>query len=152
MKQANNKRPNLRELPAYSVAEVAHYLNIPKSTVRYWAMGKDFPALIEVADTILWRFRFSISSNSMCSRPYVVNTQYRCPKFGVPLTISEKTHRTNRINGIHLLVNSFKQMDLTYSLNNTEGWLISAARDNWQCESLSRLLYVVSNEIDAGFL
>ena len=52
VKQANNKRSNLRELPAYSVAEVAHYLNLPRSTVRYWATGKDSsPALIEVADT-----------------------------------------------------------------------------------------------------
>ena len=45
-KQANYRRSNLRELPAYSVAEVAHYLNIPRSTVRYWATGKDSsPAL-----------------------------------------------------------------------------------------------------------
>ena len=52
VRQANNKRSNLRELPAYSVAEVAHYLNLPRSTVRYWATGKDSsPALIEVADT-----------------------------------------------------------------------------------------------------
>ena len=52
VKQTNNKRSNLRELPAYSVAEVAHYLNLPRSTVRYWATGKDScPALIEVADT-----------------------------------------------------------------------------------------------------
>ena len=52
VKQANNKRSNLRELPAYTVAEVAHYLNLPRSTVRYWATGKDSsPALIEVADT-----------------------------------------------------------------------------------------------------
>ncbi len=50
VKQADNNRFNLRELPAYSVAEVAHYLNLPKSTVRYWAMGRDSsPALIEAA-------------------------------------------------------------------------------------------------------
>ncbi len=59
VKQANNKRPNLRELPAYSVAEVAHYLNIPRSTVRYWATGKDSsPALIEVVDTNPVAFSF----------------------------------------------------------------------------------------------
>ena len=52
VKQAINKRSHLRELPAYSVAEVAHYLNLPRSTVRYWATGKDlFPALINVAGT-----------------------------------------------------------------------------------------------------
>ena len=59
VKQANNERPNLRELPAYSVAEVAHYLNIPRSTIRYWAAGKDSsPALIEVADTSPVAFSF----------------------------------------------------------------------------------------------
>ena len=52
VKQANNQRATLRELPAYSAGEVAHYLNLPRSTVRYWATGKDSsPALIEVADT-----------------------------------------------------------------------------------------------------
>ena len=52
VKQANNRRSNLRELPAYSVAEVAHYLNIPETTARYWATGHgSYPALIETADT-----------------------------------------------------------------------------------------------------
>ena len=52
VKQANNRRSNLRDLPAYSAVEVAHYLNLPRSTVRYWATSKDSsPALIEVADT-----------------------------------------------------------------------------------------------------
>ena len=52
VKQANNRRSNLRDLPAYSAVEVAHYLNLPRSTVRYWATGKvSSPALIEVADT-----------------------------------------------------------------------------------------------------
>ena len=52
VKQANNQRSSLRELPAYSAGEVSHYLNLPRSTVRYWATGKDSSsALIEVADT-----------------------------------------------------------------------------------------------------
>ena len=51
MAKAISKRRNLYELPAYSVAEVAHCLNIPKSTVRYWASGKgSSAALIEAAD------------------------------------------------------------------------------------------------------
>ena len=38
-----------RELPAYSIAEAAHYLNVPAATVRYWATGqKDYLPLIEV--------------------------------------------------------------------------------------------------------
>ena len=52
VKQANNQRSSRHELPAYSAGEVAHYLNLPRSTVRYWATGKaSSPALIEVADT-----------------------------------------------------------------------------------------------------
>jgi uncharacterized protein (DUF433 family) len=33
-----------REIPAYSVAEAAHYLSIPENTVRSWVSGRSFPA------------------------------------------------------------------------------------------------------------
>ena len=33
-------KPDRRELPAYSPAEAAHYLNIPLSPIRYWAAGR----------------------------------------------------------------------------------------------------------------
>lgn len=40
-----------RELPAYSIAEAAHYLNVPAATVRYWATGqKDYLPLIQVPE------------------------------------------------------------------------------------------------------
>ena len=43
------KRPNIRELPAYSIAEAAHYLSVPPATVRYWATGQGpYSALIEI--------------------------------------------------------------------------------------------------------
>ena len=43
------KRPDLRELPAYSIAEAAHYLCVPPATTRYWATGQgSYPALIYV--------------------------------------------------------------------------------------------------------
>lgn len=43
------KQPDLRELPAYSIAEAAHYLGMPAATTRYWAAGQGiYPALIEV--------------------------------------------------------------------------------------------------------
>jgi uncharacterized protein (DUF433 family) len=32
-----------REIPAYSVAEAAHYLSIPENTVRSWVSGRSFP-------------------------------------------------------------------------------------------------------------
>jgi uncharacterized protein (DUF433 family) len=31
-----------RELPAYSIAEVAHYLGVPSSTLRSWFVGQDY--------------------------------------------------------------------------------------------------------------
>lgn len=48
------RKPRLdpRSLPAYAPAEVAHYLDIPVSTVRYWSSGRGrIPALIEPAES-----------------------------------------------------------------------------------------------------
>ena len=40
-----------REIPAYSVAEAAHYLGVPKSTLRAWFAGqRKFRAVIRPAD------------------------------------------------------------------------------------------------------
>ena len=37
------------DLPAYTISEVAHYLSIPVSTVRYWSVGRDdYEPLIRV--------------------------------------------------------------------------------------------------------
>jgi uncharacterized protein (DUF433 family) len=33
-----------REIPAYGIAEAAHYLSIPENTVRSWVSGRSFPA------------------------------------------------------------------------------------------------------------
>lgn len=33
-----------REIPAYSVAEAAHYLSIPENTVRSWIFGRSYPS------------------------------------------------------------------------------------------------------------
>ena len=42
---------DLREVPAYSIAETAGYLRVPKSTLRAWLLGqKSFRSVIEIAD------------------------------------------------------------------------------------------------------
>ncbi len=50
---------DIRELPAYSIAEAAHYLAMPKSTLRSWLLGQKyktttgerfFKPVIEIAD------------------------------------------------------------------------------------------------------
>ena len=43
------KKLDRRELPAYSISEVAHYLTVPDATIRYWATGQDnYEPLIEI--------------------------------------------------------------------------------------------------------
>ena len=42
---------DLRDIPAYSIAEAAGYLRIPKSTLRAWLLGQGtFKSVIEIAD------------------------------------------------------------------------------------------------------
>ena len=49
MAKRKSKKLDVRELPAYSIAEAAHYLIMPKATVRYWAKGQNsYPSLIDV--------------------------------------------------------------------------------------------------------
>ena len=44
-----HKERDPRELPAYSIAEAAHYLTVPTATVRYWATGRgDYAPLISI--------------------------------------------------------------------------------------------------------
>lgn len=45
-KQIN--KPDKREMPAYTIPEAAHYLNIPVSTIRYWCTGnKNYDGVIK---------------------------------------------------------------------------------------------------------
>jgi len=37
------KRRELREMPAYGIVEAAHYLGIPKATLRSWVLGRYYP-------------------------------------------------------------------------------------------------------------
>lgn len=57
----NNSNPrDPRELPAYTVAEAAHYLGLAKATLRSWVVGRNYPVsgqerfshpLIEIPET-----------------------------------------------------------------------------------------------------
>ena len=35
-----DSRKDIREMPAYTIAEVAHYLDVPPATIRYWSLGQ----------------------------------------------------------------------------------------------------------------
>jgi len=56
---AKEKKRDLREMPAYGIVEAAHYLGIPKATLRSWVLGRQYPTgtgkrffrpIIELAD------------------------------------------------------------------------------------------------------
>lgn len=38
-----NKKRDLRHMPAYGINEAAHYLGIPKATLRSWVLGRHYP-------------------------------------------------------------------------------------------------------------
>lgn len=40
MKRHQSGPADQRERPAYTIAEAAHYLNVPRTTARYWATGE----------------------------------------------------------------------------------------------------------------
>lgn len=43
-------RKDIKEMPAYTVLEAAHYLSVPQATVRYWSTGQgDYPPVIDIA-------------------------------------------------------------------------------------------------------
>lgn len=47
-----SRADRIRELPSYTATEAAHYLNLPTSTVRHWALGrKQYQPLINPAAT-----------------------------------------------------------------------------------------------------
>ena len=47
---------DLRELPAYTVSEVAHYLTVPPATIRYWSVGRgSYEPLITLPENSLSR-------------------------------------------------------------------------------------------------
>jgi hypothetical protein len=50
---------DLREVPAYSIAEAAGYLHMPKTTLRAWMLGQNsFRPVIEIADRRQRRLSF----------------------------------------------------------------------------------------------
>ncbi len=46
----SNIRKDIKEMPAYTVLEAAHYLSVPQATVRYWSTGQgDYLPVIDIA-------------------------------------------------------------------------------------------------------
>ncbi len=47
--ETDSEEADIRDLPAYSIAEAAHYLSVAQPTVRYWAIGQGpYKPLIDI--------------------------------------------------------------------------------------------------------
>src|SRR5216684_735962 len=69
-----------REIPAYSISEAAHYLGVPKSTLRAWFAGQQkFRAVIRPADP-----KTLILSFSNLVEAYVLSAIRRKHHIGLP--------------------------------------------------------------------
>jgi len=69
-----------REVPAYSIAEAAHYLGVPKSTLRAWFAGQQgFRAVIRPADP-----KTLVLSFSNLVEAYVLSAIRRKHHIGLP--------------------------------------------------------------------
>lgn len=59
MTRPGHTERDLREVPAYTIAEAAGYLRMPKSTLRAWLLGQQsFRSVIEIADRQARRLSF----------------------------------------------------------------------------------------------
>jgi uncharacterized protein (DUF433 family) len=80
MASTNFNRTDRREIPAYSISEAAHYLGVPKSTLRAWFAGQQtFRAVIRPADP-----KGLILSFSNLVEAYVLSAIRRKHHIGLP--------------------------------------------------------------------
>lgn len=107
---------DLREMPAYSIAEAAGYLRMPKSTLRAWLFGqRSFRAVIEIAD----RERRQLSFINLVEA-FVLSAIRRehsvpLPKVRRAMDYLRRTFKTRRpladeqfaTDGVHLFVEKF---------------------------------------------
>lgn len=113
-----------REIPAYTVAEAAHYLGVPKSTLRAWFAGQQkFRAVIRPADPK----RLGLSFSNLVEA-YVLAAIRRKHHIGLPTIRRGLKFLTERLGSKRpLLEQQFatKGVDLYVEL----GQIINVSRD-----------------------
>ena len=107
------------EYPAYGASEIAHYLNTPVSTVRYWATGGNrYVPLIDAAQTSPLLFSFTnlvelhvlsaMRRKHLIAMPNVRNAiDYVRDELGVDRPLANRRFSTD---GVSLFVNHYGQL------------------------------------------
>lgn len=106
----NSAHLDVREIPAYTVGEAAHYLGVPKSTMRSWFAGqRGFRAVIRPADPKTLGLSFSnlveayvltaIRRRHHVALPTIRRAlDYLVRKLGVKRPLIEKEFATNGVD------------------------------------------------------
>lgn len=99
-----------REMPAYSPAEAAHYLDIPVSTVRYWSVGRDQiqpliepaqhgPLILSFANLVELHVLSAIRRKHLISMPKVRKTlDYVQRELGLTRPLADQQFQTDGVN------------------------------------------------------
>jgi uncharacterized protein (DUF433 family) len=107
---------DLREVPAYSIAEAAGYLRIPKSTLRAWLLGQQsFRSVIDIADRKQRRLSFINLVEAFVLAGIRREHAIPLPKVRKAVGYLRRTFNTQRpladeqfaTDGVHLFVEKF---------------------------------------------
>lgn len=107
---------DLRDLPAYSIAEAAGYLRLPKSTLRAWLLGQQaFRPVIDIADRKGRQLSFINLVEAFVLAAIRREHSISLPKVRQAVTYLRRTFDTTRpladeqfaTDGVHLFVEKF---------------------------------------------
>lgn len=118
MKKSPNNQ-DVREIPAYTIAEAAGYLRLPKSTLRAWMLGqKGFQSVINIADKPGRRLSFINLVEAFVLSGIRREHSIPLPKVRVAVAYLRRTFKTKRplaeeqfaTDGVDLFVEKFEQL------------------------------------------
>lgn len=122
------KSMNLREQPAYTIAEAAHHLSVPPATIRYWATGQGpYPALIELPEVrqgepTLLSFLNLVELHILAA----IRRKHTVPMPKVRSAIEYlRMHTTRKVDKLHPLVGEQLQTDGLYLFIERYGALVN---------------------------
>lgn len=119
-------KPDARELPAYGITETAHYLRMPRATLRSWVVGRYYPTeagrrffapVIGLPD----KHRLLLSFMNLVEA-HVLDATRR--EHEVPSRRSEKPPTISEVNSrrdIRWQIRFLKPTDWTFSTKRTAG-------------------------------
>lgn len=126
-------RPDPREIPAYGIPEVAHYIGMPVATLRSWVIGRPYPVddgerffqpVIEIADKKNRRLSFINLVEA-----HVLNAIRREHEIRLPKIRQAIAFLKNKLNSKHPLADQHFETDGLDLFIREYGRLISISEE-----------------------